>query len=451
LAIIGGYWAALALCFGVGMLAGRVADQRAVWVFLLGGALLATIGAIDDVKPLGAKRKLAAQIAVATLAWYGDVRITDSVAVPGLGLVEIGPVLGYLATVVWILAFTNAINLIDGLDGLAGGVVFFACLTNAVVALLSDNMLAATLNGALGGAVLGFLFYNFNPATIFMGDTGSMFLGYTLGAAALLSGHQKESTLVSLLVPLIALGLPLADTLLAMARRFFAHRSIFSADRQHLHHRLLDLGLTHRRVVLVLYGCSVLLCAAAIATAFGKDWQVGAALFGALVTLLGITRFTSHFEFVLLGQTRRARTLAGSAAFLRKILPDLIVELDRARSTTAVWAALERAFADSGLITGARTTPLGEDKPTWQWEAETPSQRREGTLTDADFVIAVYPGGRKDRLTISCISDEGPLPPQSEIQLQLVADAVQSALMRLHVEDPRQMMHEISSATATQS
>jgi UDP-GlcNAc:undecaprenyl-phosphate GlcNAc-1-phosphate transferase len=314
--------------------------------------------------------------------------------------------------------------LIDGLDGLAGGVVFFAGLTNLVVALVSGNVFGAILNAALAGAVLGFLFYNFNPATIFMGDTGSMFLGYTLGAAALLSNHQKESTLVSLLVPLIALGLPLADTLLAMARRFLAHRSIFSADRQHLHHRLLDLGLTHRRAVLVLYGCSVLLCAAAMAAAFGKDWQVGAALVGALLTLLGIARFTSHFEFILLGRTQRARLLEGSAGSLRKILPDLIVALERARSTSAVWAALETAFAHSGAITAARATPVGENKPTWRWEATPVSQRQEGVLSDVDFLISVYPGGRKDRLTISCLCEEGNLPPQTEIQLQLAADAV---------------------------
>jgi UDP-GlcNAc:undecaprenyl-phosphate GlcNAc-1-phosphate transferase len=448
IAIVAAYWAALALCFALGLMSSHVPDQQALWVFLLGGGLLAAVGAIDDVKPIGAKRKLLAQIAVATLAWYGDVRITEHVAVPGLGLLEIGPVLSYLGTVIWILAFTNAINLIDGLDGLAGGVVFFACLTNAVVALVSDNLFAATLNAALAGAVLGFLFYNFNPATIFMGDTGSMFLGYTLGSAALLSGHQKESTLASLLVPLIALGLPLADTLLAMARRFVARRSIFSADREHLHHRLLDLGLTHRRVVLVLYGCSVLLCAAAMAAAFGKDWQVGAALVGALVTLLGITRFTSHFEFVLLGQAQRARVLTGSTASLRKIVPSLIVELDRARSAAAVWAALERAFAASGMITAARAVPVGEARATWTWESEG-SQRREGTPSSADFVIAVYPGGRRERLTIDCLCEEGPLPPQSEIQLQLVADVVQSTLTRIYVDSPRQLMREVA-AQATQ-
>src|SRR5690606_39175313 len=151
---------------------------------------------------------------------------------------DIGPVFAYLVTIGWILAFTNAINLIDGLDGLAGGIVFFAALTNLIVAFMTGSAFAASVNAALAGAVLGFLFFNFNPAKIFMGDTGSLFSGYTLSAGALLSSGQKESTLAALLVPLIALGLPLTDTLLAMVRRMLARRSIFAADRSHLHHRL---------------------------------------------------------------------------------------------------------------------------------------------------------------------------------------------------------------------
>jgi UDP-GlcNAc:undecaprenyl-phosphate GlcNAc-1-phosphate transferase len=448
LAIAGGYWAALTLCATLGMMMSRVVDPRSIGFYLLGGLVMIVVGALDDVKPVGAKRKLLAQIIAATLCWYGGARILDHLVVPGIGLVEFGPVFSYVATVFWILAFTNAINLIDGLDGLAGGVVFFASLTNLVVALVSGNPIAAILNAALGGAVLGFLFYNFNPATIFMGDTGSLFIGYSLGAAALLSWRQKESTLVSLLVPLIALGLPFTDTLLAMVRRFLARRSILSADREHLHHRLLDLGLTHKRVVLLLYGCSILLCAAAMAAAFGKSWQVGAALVGALLTLLGITRFTSRFEFVLFNQTQRARLLAGSAGTLRKIVPDLIVGLNRAKSVPGLWAAMEAAFVDNDLVLAARTTHQGEPRPTWEWQAEIPSQRREGRITELSFPVAAYPGGHKATLSFVCLTDEAALPPQSEIQLQLIADAVQTALMRLNVESPRGMMREVSATVA---
>jgi UDP-GlcNAc:undecaprenyl-phosphate/decaprenyl-phosphate GlcNAc-1-phosphate transferase len=447
-AIIGGYWAAVGLCFAAGWMRGHAWDMPALWGFFLGGSFMGAVGAVDDLRPIGAKLKLLAQIIAATVAWLGGARVMDHVALPAIGTVDIGPVLSYFATLIWILAFTNAINLIDGLDGLAGGVVFFACGTNVVVALLSGNILAATLNAALGGAVLGFLFYNFNPATIFMGDTGSMFLGYSLGAAALLSGRQKESTLVSLLVPLIALGLPLADTLLAMGRRFVAHRSIFSADRQHLHHRLLDLGLTHKRVVLVLYGCSVLLCATALAAAFGKSWQVGAALVGALLTLLGITRFTSHFEFVFLSRTRRARLLVGPSGSLRQVLPNLIVGLDRAHSRAAAWAALESGLAASGTVLAARCSHAGEASETWAWEAEPASVRQEGERIDVEFVISMFPGGSKNTLTLTCLCDEPPLPPQAEIQLQLVADALQAAMVRINVENPRGMLRQVGEERA---
>lgn len=451
LAIVAGYWAAVGLCFAVGWMGGYAWDISALWGFLFGGALITCVGALDDLRPMGAKVKLAAQVVAASIAWLGGARIIDHLAIPAFGTIVIGPVLSYIATVVWILAFTNAVNLIDGLDGLAGGVVFFACLTNLVVALVSGNHLAAVLNAALGGAVLGFLFYNFNPATIFMGDTGSMFLGYSLGAAALLSGRQKESTLASLLVPLIALGLPLADTLLAMARRFVAHRSIFSADRQHLHHRLIDLGLTHKRAVLVLYGTSVLLCAAALAAAFGKDWEVGVALVGALLTLLGIVRFTSHFEFVFLNRTQRARLLVGSAGSLRRVLPDAIVELSSARSPAAIWAAIEAALAGSGVVQAAHCVPAGEKQETWAWQAEPNSMRREGKLVELEFAMATFPGGRKDNLVFSCLCEEGvALPPQSEIQLQLIVDALQAAFLRLNVENPRSLMRSVAGEPAHQ-
>lgn len=444
LAIIAGYWAAIGLCFGLGWMAGHVWDTEALWVFLAGGALMAGVGACDDVKPVGAKTKLLVQIVAATVAWFGGAQVVEHLTLPVVGAVDIGPLFSYLATVIWILAFTNAINLIDGLDGLAAGVVFFACLTNLVVALVSGNIFAAVLNAALGGAVLGFLFYNFNPATIFMGDTGSMFLGYSLGAAALLSGRQKESTLVSLLVPLIALGLPLADTLLAMGRRFLAHRSIFSADRQHLHHRLLDLGLTHKRVVLVLYGCSILLCGAALAAAFGKNWQVGAALVGALATLLGITRFTSHFEFVFLNRTQRARLLVGSAGSLRRVLPEAILQLGAARSQAAVWGAIESALASSGIVVAARSVPNGEELATWSWRAEPTSLRREGMKVDVDFSLSVFPGADKVNLTFTCLCEEGPLPPQTEIQLQLLVDAAQSAMLRINTDNPRGLLRQVA-------
>jgi UDP-GlcNAc:undecaprenyl-phosphate/decaprenyl-phosphate GlcNAc-1-phosphate transferase len=146
------------------------------------------------------------------------------------------------------------------------------------------------LMASLMGALLAFLFYNFNPARIFMGDSGSYFLGFLLATSSIMAPLQKASTTVSLLVPIVALGLPIFDTLFSMLRRYLERRPMFSADRGHVHHRLLDMGITHRRAVVTLYGASVVLAASAIAIALGRDWEVGLGLLGASVVLAGLMR-----------------------------------------------------------------------------------------------------------------------------------------------------------------
>jgi UDP-GlcNAc:undecaprenyl-phosphate GlcNAc-1-phosphate transferase len=369
------------------------------------------------------------------------VRIASKIFVPGLGYLFIGTPLSYLATVFWLVAFINAINLIDGLDGLAGGVVFFATVTNLVVAIITGDSLAAVLNAALGGAVLGFLFYNFNPATIFMGDTGSMFLGFALGGAALLTGQQKESTVASLLVPVIALGLPFADTLLATVRRIVGRRSIFAADREHLHHRLLDLGLTHRRAVLVLYGCSLLLCVAALAAALGRSWQVGAGICGALLTLIGVTRFAGYFEIALMRRQRRSQLLSPPADAIRRGVPAVILTSETAASPSSVWAALERLLS-AGYFAYADYCPNGEEAA-WKWERTGDGEHREGKLVESTFPLRVYPGARPGTLRFGCLSEQSDLPPQIEILLQVVADTVEAALVRVNVSSPAAMVRAV--------
>jgi len=421
---------ALSLAHGKGV----VRSRTTFWAFLAAGGLIAVTGAVDDIRALGAKRKLFWQLVTATLAWAGGVRIASTIFVPGLGYVFIGETLSYVTTVVWILAFINAINLVDGLDGLAGGVVFFATTTNLVVAIVTGNLLAAILNAALGGAVLGFLFYNFNPATIFMGDTGSMFLGYALGAAALITGTQKESTLVSLLVPVIALGLPFTDTLLATVRRVAARRSIFAADRGHLHHRLLDLGLTHRRAVLLMYCCTSLLCMAALAAALGRSWHVGAAISGAVISLVGMTRFAAYFERVVSKRRERADLLKGPTEAMRRALPALILSAESSSSASGVWAALERMLL-SGYFVYGEYCPSGEG-PTWRWECNEQQAREAGKLLETQFPIRVFPGGPEGHLKFGWLSSEAELPPQIEVLLQMVADAVETSLIRVHVKAP---------------
>jgi UDP-GlcNAc:undecaprenyl-phosphate GlcNAc-1-phosphate transferase len=420
---------------------------RVVPAFLAGGLFIGLVGAVDDIRNLGARRKLVAQVVAASIAWAGGARI-ESLRIPGLGHFIFSWPLGYLLSIAWVVAFINAINLIDGLDGLAGGTVFFATLTNTVIAFMSGNVLAAVLNAALGGAVLGFLFYNFNPATIFLGDTGSMFLGYCVGAAALLTSRQKESTVVSFLVPILAMGLPLADTLVTMLRRFLARRPIFSADRGHIHHRLLDLGLTHRRAVLLLYGLSVLLCFAAVAAAFGQNWQVGVALVGAILSLVGVGRFAGYFEATLRKRAQRASLLSPPTDALRRALPRFVHDAGAAPTPAAAWAALEGTL-EAGHFAFAEHLPPGEAVAAWRWEPRENQARREGKLVTVDFPLRLFPGAADSTLRFGCLTDEDDVPPQVEILLQLAADVLESSLRRLHVERPSRLLRAVGESVAT--
>lgn len=236
---------------------------------LLGGALLiAAMGALDDLADLRPGAKLLAQLAAAALAVRGGVVLR---AVSGLSGESI-PLPGGLAavlTLLWLVACTNAVNLIDGLDGLAVGVSAIGSLSMLLVALAVSAPAVAVLLAALNGACLGFLPFNRSPARIFMGDVGSQFLGFTLGAVSVM-GLLKFHTLVSFFVPLLALSVPLADTAFAVLRRLSRGQSPFRADRGHIHHRLLDLGLSQRQAVAVLYALSSLQGLAAVLLA-GTD------------------------------------------------------------------------------------------------------------------------------------------------------------------------------------
>jgi UDP-GlcNAc:undecaprenyl-phosphate/decaprenyl-phosphate GlcNAc-1-phosphate transferase len=286
----------------------------------LGRALRGDARLVDDLVGLRALHKLAAQIVVAALAYGLGFRV-GVLDVPLFGPVSLG-ILGAPATIVWIVSVMNAINLIDGLDGLAGGIVFLASLTNIVVALVVHSYFTAIVLTAVVGALVGFLYHNFNPARIFMGDGGSYLLGYVLGVTVLAGNPQKASAAVSILVPFIALGVPIFDMVFSIFRRALERRPIFSPDRGHIHHRLLDVGLTHRRAVLVLYGVSVLFCASAIATSLGRGWHTGLAL--ALSTLGGgaLLRATGLFTRSRLSQAPGAPAGQPEAAAAEPVLTE---------------------------------------------------------------------------------------------------------------------------------
>ena len=252
------------LAIYIAFMIGCVASMEFTWdIFgiLLGGTLIVALGVADDVYQLPAKVKLLGQIAAACVLVIFDIRI-EWVNNP-LGGYFYLDMLSIPFTIFWVISFTNVVNLIDGLDGLAAGVSAIASLTVILVAVQMGYFHVAILTAALAGAIIGFIRYNFNPATIFMGDTGSMFIGYMLAAISVY-GAVKTAATIALIVPAIALGLPILDTAFAIMRRYVNGRPIFQPDKGHLHHRLLATGMSHKETVLFMYGITAVLCIGAV-------------------------------------------------------------------------------------------------------------------------------------------------------------------------------------------
>ena len=227
-----------------------------VWPLVLGGGIVAATGLIDDIVELGAKSKLLGQIAGACIIWFFTTSHFDNFKIPFGGPLLVFPDwLSFLATIFWILAITNAVNLIDGLDGLASGVSIISLTTMGLVAyffLGTTNVYLPITIFVLVFAIVGFFPYNFPPAIIYLGDTGALFLGFMISVLSLQG--LKNATAVAVVTPMLILGVPLTDTVVAMIRRKLNGGSMVEADRMHLHHRLLSLGLTQHAAVLVIYG-----------------------------------------------------------------------------------------------------------------------------------------------------------------------------------------------------
>lgn len=254
---------AIYLAFSIVTLYFSKLDKHVLGI-IVGGTILVIMGIVDDIKPLRPLHKLIFQILAACILIIFDINV-KSITVPFVSneSVYIG-YFGIIITILWVVGITNAINLIDGLDGLACGICLISALTLFGVSIISQRYMAIFLTAVLAGSCLGFLPYNFNPASVFMGDTGSQFLGFVLAAISI-QGAIKSAAAVAVAVPILAIGLPIYDTLFAMIRRKINKRPIMEADRGHLHHRLLDMGFSQKKVVLLMYLISSFLGATSIA------------------------------------------------------------------------------------------------------------------------------------------------------------------------------------------
>ncbi|MGO5075644.1 MraY family glycosyltransferase [Clostridium sporogenes] len=266
---------------------------------ILGSTVIVIGGFIDDKYDISPIKKIIFQLAAAICLIMCGLKIQFITNPFDQATLYVGlHAFAIPITILWVIGITNALNLIDGLDGLAAGVALISCITMFVIAVLNQRWEAAILTSILSGSILGFLPYNFNPASIFMGDTGSQLLGFLLAAISI-EGAIKSATAFAIVVPILALGLPIYDTLFAMIRRKINGKPIMQADRGHLHHRLLDMGLTQRQAVIIMYLISAVLGSFAIIAmqiSNQKSYFLLTAIMLALILIAWKCGFFSHKE-----------------------------------------------------------------------------------------------------------------------------------------------------------
>ncbi|HHW47033.1 MAG TPA: undecaprenyl/decaprenyl-phosphate alpha-N-acetylglucosaminyl 1-phosphate transferase [Clostridiaceae bacterium] len=301
LAIISGFL--ISVLFAVVRIPGVFAFNRDLLGLLAGILIIVVMGLLDDIKQIRARIKLLFQLlaAIAFVIISGTriERITNPFSASGFS--ELSVYVSYPLTILWIVGITNAINLIDGLDGLAAGVSSISSLSLFIISILRTDVDAytaiytAVLTASLSGSALGFLPYNFNPAKIFMAETGSAFLGFTLGVVSI-QGTLKSYATISIAIPVLVLGLPLFDTVFAILRRLINGKPIMQADRGHLHHRLIDMGLSQKQSVAVMYMASTVLGLCAIVLADTGIISAIILLVAVSVLLIGGAKYMSEIR-----------------------------------------------------------------------------------------------------------------------------------------------------------
>jgi len=336
------------------LLHGSVQFSSGILLGLLGPTLLIfALGLADDFRPLSPYVKFGVQILAAGwlyLSGYGISRLQLVFGDRQLGTAaELG------LTILWVLLITNAFNLLDGLDGLAAGSALFASLVVFVVSLVTGNSLTQLVTIALAGAIVGFLRYNFNPATIFLGDCGSLVIGFVLSAVSLASS-VKAPTAVAVAIPVVSFGLPILDTMMAVLRRFLNRRPLFHPDREHIHHKLLQRGLTHRQAVIVLYAVSASFALISLPLLSPQSSTIAVVL---TIVGLGVFFGLQHLGYAEVDEIRRAarrtwdqKTIITNNLAIRRAKE----ELAQAESMENICRILQTAFERNDDFDGFKFT-----------------------------------------------------------------------------------------------
>ncbi len=394
-----------------------------------GGLVIAALGLYDDLHGAGAPLKFSIQLGVALALYALGVRV-EVLANPFGADLSLGA-LSLPFTVLWIVGVINAMNLIDGLDGLAGGVSFFAVATTFLLAISRGDLVMSLMMAALGGAILGFLIFNFNPASIFMGDTGSMFLGYVLAVSSVVTS-TKSGTAVAMLVPVISLGLPIMDTLLSMVRRALIGRPMFSADKEHIHHRLMSrLELSHRNAVLVLYALCCLFGLTALGLAYANSAQTAMLLAGVAVVVVVLMRKLGYLS------PKRAQgisTVRRRNVELRLVVKEVAGQVHEAQKLSDIWDAI---WPLASLMEASRLELSLRDG---EGGVQFSTTRAAGTALPLEAVFEIRAQSASvGRLCITWSDGRDTINRDEELALELISDAIWESVTRFraHAEaDP---------------
>jgi UDP-GlcNAc:undecaprenyl-phosphate/decaprenyl-phosphate GlcNAc-1-phosphate transferase len=412
IAVFGAVTIVLGLVLIVDRLHVFVPGEMVVRLMVVGagaGAIFA-LGLWDDARHLGAPAKFTVQILIALAVFMAGVRIE---ALPLPQFADAAPpfYLSLFLTVGWLVGVTNAFNLIDGSDGVAGGAAVLACLALGAVSLVNGNEPGALVAFVLAGAVLGFLFFNFPPASIFLGDSGSLFIGFMLAAMAVVT-TQTASTALAVAVPIVCLGLPILDTLLVMVRRFLRRKPLFRGDRLHIHHILRDLGHSPRRVALVIYAVCVVFALLSLLLVRPAGGQLAVPFVVAGIVLWVAIRRLRLPELMEVGRVME-RGLAQREVIAHNLrVREAVSRLRTAQNPAAMIAALESAFDGSEFRRGEFWLPVEAAGPLidgrsvrhweggclWRWAA--PEPFREEDSIEVRLVFRDAAGGRIGRFSL---------------------------------------------------
>lgn len=418
-----GLWLGLSLIFP--RLVEGLAPSTLLRIYIP-ACLIFCLGIYDDLRGVGPYVKFAVQAFAGAMLFMGGMRVLD---LPLLFHHALPWFVGLPLTVLWVVAVTNAFNLIDGLDGLAAGSALFSTLVFFVCSLVTHSWLGSLMSVTLAGAILGFLRFNFNPATIFLGDSGSLFIGFMLSALAL-AGSQKAPTFVAVAIPVVSFGLPILETLLSIVRRSIGGRPIFTADRDHIHHKLLRMGFSHRQVVVVLYAVSAMFAMLSLFLLWPSGSTLGLVL---VVVGTGIWLGVQHLNYAEFGELRRVaqRTIDQRQIVINNLaIRRAVEELKTVDSISQVRSILVTAFARNDfdgfelqLMANASDPILSGDaqrqfhwskfphmaaisnQPCWQLALDlvTTSNQRRGS-----FVVSRAYGARDLQLDVNLLTSEFP-------------------------------------------